>query len=116
MFKKSNYTSTNRSKHYLKCHLIFSKSDIKLTDEEIKMIEKGKNHWDMEIFKERPRGGRVDSETMKFLIDKVIENTWEQAKIFSLTSHINSLNLKIIKIILFFMNYILKFQNTLFSN
>jgi putative transposase len=23
MSKKSNYTSTNRSKHYLKCHLIF---------------------------------------------------------------------------------------------
>lgn len=23
MFKKSNYVSTNRSKHYLKCHLIF---------------------------------------------------------------------------------------------
>lgn len=23
MYKKSNYNSTNRSKHYLKCHLIF---------------------------------------------------------------------------------------------
>lgn len=23
MSKKSNYNSTNRSKHYLKCHLIF---------------------------------------------------------------------------------------------
>jgi hypothetical protein len=28
------------------------------------------------------RGGYVDSKTIKELIDKVIENTWREAKIF----------------------------------
>lgn len=55
--------------------------DNKLSEEEQQMIQKGKKHWDMEILQKR-RGGHVDSKTIKDLIDKVIENTWSQAKSF----------------------------------
>ena len=52
-----------------------------LSVEEQEMIEKGKKHWNLDILSKR-RGGYVYSETIKDLIDKVIENTWTQAKIF----------------------------------
>ena len=40
-----------------------------LSDEELKMVEKGKKHWSMEALNRRS-GGYVDSETIKDLIDK----------------------------------------------
>ena len=52
-----------------------------LSVEEQEMIQKGKNHWSLDILSKR-RGGYVDSRTIKELIDKVIENTWTQAKVF----------------------------------
>ncbi len=52
-----------------------------LSVEEQEMIEKGKKHWNLDILSKR-RGGYVDSKTVKELIDKVIENTWTQAKVF----------------------------------
>jgi len=52
-----------------------------LSVEEIEMIERGKKHWDMDVLNKR-HGGFVDSKTIKELIDKVIENTWTQAKVF----------------------------------
>lgn len=52
-----------------------------LSIEEQEMIEKGKKHWKLNILSKR-HGGYVDSETIKELIDKVIENTWTQAKVF----------------------------------
>ena len=52
-----------------------------LSVEEQEMIEKGKSHWSLDILSKR-RGGYVDSKTIKELIDKVIENTWTQAKVF----------------------------------
>ena len=52
-----------------------------LSIEEQEIIERGKKHWDMDILSER-RGGYIDSKTIKELIDKVIENTWIQAKVF----------------------------------
>lgn len=52
-----------------------------LSVEEHEMIQKGKNHWSLDILSKR-RGGYVDSRTIKELIDKVIENTWTQAKVF----------------------------------
>ena len=52
-----------------------------LSVEEQEMIQKGKNHWSLNILSKR-RGGYVDSRTIKELIDKVIENTWTQAKVF----------------------------------
>jgi hypothetical protein len=52
-----------------------------LSIEEQEIVEKGKKHWNLEILSKR-RGGYVDSETIKDLIDKVIENTWTQAKVF----------------------------------
>ena len=52
-----------------------------LSVEEQEMIQKGKNHWSLDILSKR-RGGYVDSMTIKELIDKVIENTWTQAKVF----------------------------------
>ena len=52
-----------------------------LSDEEKDMIERGKKHWNLDVFSER-RGGYVESKTLKELIDKVIENTWTQAKGF----------------------------------
>ena len=52
-----------------------------LSVEEQEMIRKGKNHWSLDILSKR-RGGYVDSRTIKELIDKVIENTWAQAKVF----------------------------------
>lgn len=52
-----------------------------MTTEEREMIQKGKNYWSLGILSKR-RGGYVDSRTIKELIDKVIENTWAQAKVF----------------------------------
>ena len=52
-----------------------------LSVEEQEMIEKGKKHWSLDILSKR-RGGYMNSETIKELIDKVIENTWTQAKVF----------------------------------
>jgi len=52
-----------------------------LSVEELEMIEKGKRHWSLDILSKR-RGGYVDGETIKEIIDKVIENTWTQAKVF----------------------------------
>lgn len=52
-----------------------------LSVEEQEMIQKGKNHWSFAIPNKRC-GGYVDSRTIKELIDKVIENTWTQAKVF----------------------------------
>ncbi len=52
-----------------------------LSVEEQEMIQKGKNHWSLDILSKR-RGGYVNSRTIKELIDKVIENTWTQAKVF----------------------------------
>ena len=52
-----------------------------LSVKEQEMIQKGKNHWSLDILSKR-RGGYVDSRTIKELIDKVIENTWTQAKVF----------------------------------
>lgn len=52
-----------------------------LSIEEKKMIEKGKDHWDLDILK-RKEGGYVSSDTIKDVIDMVIENTWTQAKEF----------------------------------
>ena len=52
-----------------------------LSVEEQEMIQKGKNHWSLDILSKR-RGGYVDSRTIKELIDKVVENTWTQSKVF----------------------------------
>ena len=52
-----------------------------LSDSELEMIEKGKKHWELDILK-REKGGYLGSETIKDLINKVIENTWVQAKDF----------------------------------
>lgn len=52
-----------------------------LSDKEQQMIQKGKNHWNMDILNEK-RGGYVNSNTIKELIDNVIENTWIHAKDF----------------------------------
>lgn len=52
-----------------------------LSVEEQEMIQKGKNHWSLSILSKR-HGGYVDSSTIKELIDKIIENTWTQAKVF----------------------------------
>jgi hypothetical protein len=52
--------------------------EIVVEDEE-KFIEKGKEHWNLEILK-KVESGYVKSSTLKYLIDKVIENTWEQCK------------------------------------
>jgi uncharacterized linocin/CFP29 family protein len=52
-----------------------------LSAEEQEMIEKGKKHWSLDTLSKR-RGGYINSETIKELIDKVIENTWAQAKVF----------------------------------
>lgn len=52
-----------------------------LSIEEQEMIQKGKNHWSLDILSKRRRG-YVYSRTIKEVIDKVIENTWRQAKIF----------------------------------
>jgi hypothetical protein len=52
-----------------------------LSVEEQEIIQKGKNHWSLDILSKR-RGGYADSRTIKELIDKVIENTWTQAKVF----------------------------------
>ena len=52
-----------------------------LSVEEQEMIKKGKKHWSLDILSKR-RCGYVDSRTIKELIDKVIENTWTQAKVF----------------------------------
>lgn len=69
---------------------IFDSSDKKLNISDVmkslsvdeqEMIEKGKRHWDLDVLSKR-RGGYVDSKTIKELIDKVIENTWTQAKVF----------------------------------
>lgn len=54
---------------------------VSLSDEELKMIEKGKKHWNMDSLSKKS-GGYVKSDTIKELIDKVIENTWTQAKLF----------------------------------
>jgi len=50
-----------------------------VVEDEKSFIEKGKKHWNLEILKE-VEGGYVKSSTIKYLIDKVIENTWEQCK------------------------------------
>ena len=52
-----------------------------LSNKELQMIEKGKNHWNMNILNKKS-DGYVNSNTIKELINKVIENTWTQAKIF----------------------------------
>jgi hypothetical protein len=52
-----------------------------LSIEEQEMVERGKRHWNLDVLSKR-RGGYVNSETIKELIDKVIENTWTQAKVF----------------------------------
>jgi len=52
-----------------------------LSVKEQEMIQKGKNHWSLDILN-KIRGGYIDSKTIKELIDKVIENTWTQAKVF----------------------------------
>lgn len=53
-----------------------------LSDEEFEILEKGKRHWrNMDVLNE-VRGGYVKSETIKKLIDKVIENTWAVSKTY----------------------------------
>ena len=52
-----------------------------LSNEELKMIEKGQKHWDMDVLN-KEEGGYVRSETINYLINQVIENTWVQAKNF----------------------------------
>lgn len=52
----------------------------KLSEKEL--LERGKEIWcDMDILKKRA-SGRITSEAIKFLINKVIDNTWSQAKNF----------------------------------
>lgn len=55
--------------------------NIQLSNEEQQMIQKGKNHWNLDVLNKK-RGGYVYSVTIKELIDNVIENTWIQAKSF----------------------------------
>lgn len=52
-----------------------------LSEEELNMIEKGKSHWSMDILNKK-QSGHITSETIKELINLVIENTWVQSKIF----------------------------------
>lgn len=62
-------------------NLIISDIIKSLSVEEQEMIQKGKNHWSLDILSKR-HDGYVDSSTIKELIDKIIENTWTQAKVF----------------------------------
>ena len=55
--------------------------NIQLSNEEQQMIQKGKNHCNLDVLNKK-RGGYVYSVTIKELIDNVIENTWSQAKSF----------------------------------
>lgn len=52
-----------------------------LSERELEMIQKGKKVWDLDVLNKMD-GGRVKSSTIKDLIGKVIENTWDQAKKF----------------------------------
>ena len=55
--------------------------DWEFSDEEKEILERGKEIWNLECLQKR-KGGYVDSSTVKDLIDKVIENTWAQAREF----------------------------------
>jgi hypothetical protein len=72
--KNTELDNTNKKLHI---------SDVmkSLSIEEQEMVERGKRHWNLDVLSKR-RGGYVNSETIKELIDKVIENTWTQAKVF----------------------------------
>ena len=52
-----------------------------LSEKELEMIQKGKEHWNLDVLNKMD-GGRVKSSTIKDLIGKVIENTWGEAKKF----------------------------------
>ncbi len=58
-----------------------------LSEKELEMIQKGKNIWDLDVLNKMD-GGRVKSSTIKDLIGKVIENTWNQSKKFYNTNKI----------------------------
>ena len=53
----------------------------KLTNAEQVQIQKGKDHWNLDVLN-KMSGGYVKSTTIKSLIDKLIEDTWENAKAF----------------------------------
>ncbi len=52
-----------------------------LSEKELEMIQKGKEHWNLDVLN-KVDSGRVKSSTIKDLIGKVIENTWGEAKKF----------------------------------
>lgn len=52
-----------------------------LTQSEIDFINKGKEHWNLKILSEI-KGGYVKSETIKWLVERVIENTFTNTRDF----------------------------------
>lgn len=51
----------------------------KLSDDELSIIEKGKNHWkNMDVINEY-KSGRITTETLKHLIDLIVEDVWINA-------------------------------------
>lgn len=53
-----------------------------LSIEEIEMIEKGKNHWKSMDVLTNQRGGYITSDTIKLLIDYIVEDVWLKASNF----------------------------------
>ena len=58
-----------------------------LSERELEMIQKGKEHWNLDVLN-KIDSGRIKSSTIKDLIGKVIENTWNQSKKFYNTNKI----------------------------
>jgi hypothetical protein len=52
-----------------------------LSKKETEMIERGKKHWELDVLSEM-QGEKITSDTIRLLINSVLENTWEQAKMF----------------------------------
>jgi hypothetical protein len=58
-----------------------------LSLKELEMIEKGKKHWkNMSVLNER-HDGYVQSDTIKELIDRIVENVWIHAADFYTSSN-----------------------------
>ena len=90
-----------------------------LSERELEMIQKGKKVWDLDVLNKMD-GGRVKSSTIKDLIGKVIENTWDQAKKFytkdnsiaesNLTSQIEEISIKTLNNIQIFLLFTLSYM------
>lgn len=53
-----------------------------LTQKEKDLIKKGQDHWKGIVPKSKDKGGFVTEDTLKYTIEKIVDDVWMNAKTF----------------------------------